>query len=201
MYARLSRTNRSPHRRPAPHRQEGAEVQRQRQEPRCRVRSTDVASSSRRSAARRRRSPGRPTPSRSAHCRAPTGAPAPGILQRCARTARGPRRVADGVFDVPQQILGAARPSPVAALVRERERARKRGARVPSSPCVYSIAAAPRALSIRQRRKDGRFRICSYHRRPSAAWPRITQKNIRTPGDVGCFGGRPRSMSHARAPR
>ena len=130
---------------PAPHRQEGAKIQRPRQEPRRRrVEAPRWPHRAGAPRARRRRSPGRPSPSRSANSRAPTGAPAPGILQRRGRSARGPRPHCRRECSMSPNRFSARATITMSPVSWASARARVSAVRAsPSSPCVYRIAPVP----------------------------------------------------------
>ena len=156
MRVRLSRTNAiASSGVPAPHRQNGANVQRQRQEPRTGVskhRCGLIEQAFR--LARRRRSRGRPTPARSAHCPVPQGIrQRPEPFDAAGETGRGPRRdCRRRVRRARTDCSACATHVHVAGAVGERQGARERGAcALEFSLRVPHQCRARRALSTRRR--------------------------------------------------
>ena len=197
---------RSPHRRfRAPHRQDRADIERPGQEPRAGVskhRGGFIEQALR--LGRRRRSRGRPPPARSARFPVPHGIASawnPSMLR--ANRSRAAVDIADGVFDMPEQMLGLHDDFHVAGLAGERQGARRaRCGRARVRLACTTSSRRRRALSTRHAAgSDGRFRICSYHCSPSAC-ARESARSTSAP--TRCWPlrpARPRSMSHVSAPR
>ena len=177
---------------PAPHRQDGANIQRPASG--TTDRPVEALAWPHRAGVplgQCRRSQERLTPSRSAHSRCPTGSPATGTLQQLrVNQSRAAVRLPSACSTRAGQILGLHDHIHVAGVVGEHGTRSSPARARSSSPCVYHSTAAPSsALDSAAGGRDGRSRICSI---PPEAFGRIPPnqpEELQAPRDVGRFGG------------
>ena len=130
---------------------------------------------------------GRPPPSRSASSRAPTVRPE--SFNAASKVFAGRARIADGMFDVTQHVLGPRDHHHVAGLVGERESTRQRAAYVPE----FSLRESHRCRSEQRSRFDNRRQGGPVQDLviPADALRRMppdAPEEEQAPRDVGCFG-------------